>query len=250
MIQQPRPVHWLLALLFAVAVHTLALLSIDSDQEIVHRAEDAGAQSITIALAPPPKAAEPAPPPEPQPEPELQPEPEPLPSPVKTPEPEKEPKPEPEPEREPELEPEPEPVTEPTPQIVDTNATDVPTEPTEEHSDQDAKQSADRQQAGATGGIQDAPPDYRTQVSAWLERHKEYPMSARRKDEQGMAMVSFTFDRQGNILDYQLLRATGHDSLDQAVAEMLENANPLPKMPEEIAQNRMTWTLPVYFRLN
>src|SRR5690606_32165215 len=103
----------------------------------------------------------------------------------------------------------------------------------EEYSDEDAKQTADRQQAGATGGIQDAPPDYRTQVSAWLERHKEYPMSARRKAEQGMAMVSFTFDRDGNIVHYELLRATGHESLDRAVEEMLEKANPLPKMPDD-----------------
>ncbi|WP_286804844.1 MULTISPECIES: energy transducer TonB [unclassified Marinimicrobium] len=250
MIQQPRPVHWLLALSLAFAVHTLAMVRLDSDRETVHRAEDPGAQSITIALAPPPKPAQPTPAPEPEPQP--QPEPEPLESPVKTPEPEEEPEPQPEPEPEPEPEPKPEPEPEPEvqPEPEQIVETDESTESADEHSDQEAKRTADRQQAGATGGIQDAPPDYRTQVSAWLERHKEYPMRARRKAEQGMAMVSFTFDRDGNILDYELMRPTGHNSLDEAVEEMLEKANPLPKMPDDIAQSRMTWTLPVYFRLN
>ncbi len=92
MIQQPRPIHWLVALSLAIAVHAVAMVRFDSDQETVHRAEDPGAQSITIALAPPPKAAEPEPEPvpEPEPQPEPEPEPEPLESPVKTPEPEEE----------------------------------------------------------------------------------------------------------------------------------------------------------------
>lgn len=250
MILEPRPAHWLLAFTLAAAVHTLAMVRTQSDDEVVHRAEDPGAQSITIALAPPPKAAEPEPEPEPEPEtePTPEPEPEPLESEVKTPEPEEEePEPEPEPDPEPEPEPEPEPQPEPEPESAETEER---AEVAEQGSDRDAKQTADREQAGATGGIQDAPPDYRTEVSAWLERHKEYPMSARRNAEQGMAMVSFTFDRDGNILEYKIMRPTGHDSLDQAVEEMLERADPLPKMPEDLAQNRMTWTLPVYFRLN
>ncbi|HEY7886355.1 MAG TPA: energy transducer TonB [Cellvibrionaceae bacterium] len=241
MIQEPRHTHWLLALLLAVAVHTAAMVRTQSTEDVVHRAEDAGAQSITIALAPPPKAAQPEPTPEPAPAPEPEPVPEPIESSVKIPELDPEPEPETEPEPEPESEPE------IKPEAVETEAQ---TKPAEHASDQITPRAADREQAGATGGIQDAPPDYRAQVSAWLERHKEYPMSARRKAVQGMAMVSFTFDREGRIIEYHLLRPTGHDSLDKAVTNMLEKANPLPKMPSDITQTRMTWTLPVYFRLN
>ncbi|MGQ9426522.1 energy transducer TonB [Gilvimarinus sp. F26214L] len=110
--------------------------------------------------------------------------------------------------------------------------------------------ASERVQAGASGGIQDAPPDYRDAVSAWLERHKQYPLSARQKAQQGMAMVSFTFDRHGRIIDYKLRRPTGHDDLDRAVEDMLERASPLPPIPDHIPHQQMTWTLPVYFRLS
>ncbi|MGD8176098.1 energy transducer TonB [Marinimicrobium sp. ARAG 43.8] len=247
---QPQTLHWVVALTAAAAVHVMVMVRMGVEPPVTQRAEDPGAHSITIALAPPPKPAAPEPvaapeaQSEPQPEPERAPEPEPLESPVKAPELEEEPEPEPEPE--PKEAPEPQPEPQPEPEEV----ADADTESRDRASDETAQQTADRKQAGATGGIQDAPPDYRTEVSAWLERHKEYPMSSRRKAEQGMAMVSFTFDREGNILEYTLLRPTGHASLDEAVQAMLERADPLPKMPEHLTQARMTWTLPVYFRLN
>lgn len=242
MIRQPRNSHWVAAFVCAVAVHAVAMVRLGWESTTPHRAEDPGAQSITIALAPPPAVKPEARTPSPQ-QPAAIPEPEPLESAVKKPEQEQQKAPEPEREPEPE-EPETEAPTDPQESREET------AEPREETIDPSAKQTADRVQAGATGGIQDAPPDYRAEVSAWLERHKEYPMSARRKAEQGMAMVSFTFDREGKILDYRLLRPTGHESLDRAVEEMLKRADPLPKMPEHLIQARMTWTLPVYFRLN
>jgi TonB family protein len=104
-------------------------------------------------------------------------------------------------------------------------------------------------QPSGGGGMGDASPNYQAEVRAWLDRHKEYPVMARRRGQEGMAMVTFTFDRNGRILAYGLERETGHENLDQAVGDMIERADPLPAMPVDLAQNRMTWTMPVYFQL-
>ncbi|MEO3433299.1 TonB family protein [Inquilinus sp. CAU 1745] len=91
--------------------------------------------------------------------------------------------------------------------------------------------------------------DYAAALSAWLERYKEYPRRAQSRRYEGIATLRFTVDRQGNVLSYRIDESSGHAALDRAVEEMIERAQPLPPMPEEITTAQMEVVLPVAFRL-
>ena len=89
---------------------------------------------------------------------------------------------------------------------------------------------------------------WRGAVSAWLQSHKSYPDDARERGEEGAALVRFTVDRSGRILEFALVRGTGSASLDAAVARMLTGAQ-LPAFPSGMTQDRTTVTVQVRYAL-
>lgn len=99
--------------------------------------------------------------------------------------------------------------------------------------------------ASASGGVA----DYMSQLRAWLEQHKEYPSRARRRRIEGTALLVFVMDRGGNVLSHRIERSAGDPSLDTAVAEMIERAQPLPRIPESFEQARLEVRVPVQFLL-
>lgn len=231
MMQTPKFIsrrHWIWALGLAALFHAaLFLRFINAPDTVV--AVDSGAQAITIALAPKP-APEPVAEPEPEPKPQAKPKPDPVP----VPEPRPQPKPEPIPEPLPSPVPEPEPATAKPPPPKQTVH---------------AEQTAPKTQSGATGGLRDTPPDYRAILSAWLERHKDYPRRARRLGQEGTVVLHFVMDRSGRVLEWDVRSSSGHRLLDSAVEEMIQRANPLPAMPESMTVSRLELTVPVNFAL-
>lgn len=97
----------------------------------------------------------------------------------------------------------------------------------------------------AAGGVA----DYMSQLRAWLEQHKEYPNRARRRRIEGTALLVFVMDRGGNVLSHRIERSAGDPSLDHAVQEMIERAQPLPRIPEDFQQAQLEVRVPVQFLL-
>lgn len=89
---------------------------------------------------------------------------------------------------------------------------------------------------------------WRGAVSAWLQSHKTYPDEARQRGEEGSALVRFTVDRSGHVLEFTLVRGTGSASLDAAVGRMLTGAQ-LPAFPAAMTQDRTTVTVQVRYAL-
>ena len=112
--------------------------------------------------------------------------------------------------------------------------------------DQSAAGSGD---STAGGGQPGASADFSALIPAWLEKHKKYPRRARTRRQQGTAILSFVIDRQGNVLDYRITKSSGHRLLDSEVADMIERANPVPTMPNEMRGDQMELVVPVAFFL-
>jgi protein TonB len=91
-------------------------------------------------------------------------------------------------------------------------------------------------------------PGWRNALASWLEAHKTYPDEARRRGEQGGAVVRFTVDRGGQVLGVQLVSGTGSTSLDDAVERMLRGAR-LPAFPPGMDQAQVTVTVQIRYRL-
>jgi len=87
--------------------------------------------------------------------------------------------------------------------------------------------------------------NYQGLVAARLARFKRFPPEARRRREQGSALVSFTIDSTGRETSVRLIRGTGFAALDEEVEAMVRRASPFPPPPREI-----TFSAPVSFHLN
>lgn len=106
-------------------------------------------------------------------------------------------------------------------------------------------------QAGATTGISTAnvEADYLATLASWLARHKRYPRSARRRNLEGVATLTFTMNAAGKVLRYEVVRSSGYDVLDREVINMLQRAEPLPALPQDLRRANMDVTIPIRFEL-
>ena len=89
---------------------------------------------------------------------------------------------------------------------------------------------------------------YRALLSAWLESHKRYPDAARQRGEEGRAVLRFSVDRSGRVLDYAVTSSSGYPDLDQSVEEMMRGAN-LPPFPAGMTQPQMQVSVTIRFSL-
>ncbi|KIP76467.1 MULTISPECIES: energy transducer TonB [Vibrio] len=84
-------------------------------------------------------------------------------------------------------------------------------------------------------------------LHAHLEREKRYPRQARRLKKKGMPVIRFTMDREGSVLDVELVKSSGTASLDREAIELVGRAQPLVKPPSSVKGARLTLTLPINF---
>ena len=89
---------------------------------------------------------------------------------------------------------------------------------------------------------------YRALLSAWLESHKRYPDAARQRGEEGRAVLRFSVDRSGRVLDYAVTSSSGYPDLDQSVEEMMRGAT-LPPFPVGMPQREMQVSVTIRFSL-
>ena len=89
---------------------------------------------------------------------------------------------------------------------------------------------------------------YRALLSAWLESHKRYPDAARQRGEEGRAVLRFSVDHSGRVLDFAVTSSSGYPDLDQSVEEMMRGAA-LPPFPAGISQPRMDVSVTIRFSL-
>ncbi len=166
------------------------------------------------------------------------------------------PEPEPEPVREP-IQPV-SPPEQPTAPVVETTPTPKPDQlsPSEQAvapaSQTDAsQQTTETGSSFAVAGTADAAvqSSYKAQLSSWLARHKRYPRSARRRRLEGVALLTFTLNADGEVLQFEVTESAGYEVLDREVINMLKRAEPLPRFPAGLNQTVREFEIPIRFEL-
>ncbi|MBV1789622.1 energy transducer TonB [Marinobacterium sp. D7] len=262
--------HWLIALFVALLLHLSLLVVVlaadnadgardEGEQGIeidlgmlgdLGQAEDTREETVVETVVKAPSEPEPEVPP-PEPEPVKAPEPvveaPPPPPEIQTPVVEaKRELPKPQPKRQPQKpEPAPEPVTAPT--QAETASRNAKAADRAQQAQQ--KLSTGRADAMTQGGNAAVRQSWYARLAAELARHKRYPLSARRRGQEGIAKISFLVNRKGEVLEYTISESSGYKLLDQAVIDMLMKAKPLPAFPAEMKQDEIRITLPVEFSL-
>lgn len=90
---------------------------------------------------------------------------------------------------------------------------------------------------------------YRQLVAAHLQRFKQYPLGAKAAGQQGVARVSFTLGRGGQVMSSGLGGSSGHAALDAETVAMVRRAQPFPAFPPELKQGSMSFSAPVAFHI-
>jgi TonB family protein len=129
----------------------------------------------------------------------------------------------------------------PSTESVAAEATAMPTS--------EAAQQSDRSMTLAQGtgaSKQRVKTTWQKELVAHLDHHKRYPTD--RSDVSVKIMVSFEIDRSGHIISSTIVQGSGYPEFDQAALAMLKRSDPVPPPPPLVADEGLTFTLPVVFR--
>jgi TonB family protein len=61
--------------------------------------------------------------------------------------------------------------------------------------------------------------------------------------------VGFTLDRLGHVVSAEIRQGSGDPAFDQAALAMLRRADPVPPPPPLVADDGLSFTLPVVYRV-
>lgn len=103
--------------------------------------------------------------------------------------------------------------------------------------------------AGAEGGSPAEEAGFLAAVQAWLEQHKRYPRRSRLRNETGVVLVRFVLLQDGRVREYEVLESSGYATLDGAAAQLIERAQPMPRIPGPLGRAQLELVVPIAFRL-
>jgi TonB family protein len=87
---------------------------------------------------------------------------------------------------------------------------------------------------------------WQKELVAYLDKHKRYPKSATQKNVR--IVVGFELDRVGHVLSMKIVEGSGDPAFDEAALDMIRRSDPVPAPPPLIADEGLSFSLPVIFR--
>jgi len=112
-----------------------------------------------------------------------------------------------------------------------------------------AEREAPAASAVSAGATAAAIASYSQLVAAHLQRFKQYPPAAKAAGQQGIARLSFSISRGGQVLGSRLAGSSGHAALDGETLAMVHRAQPFPSFPPEMKQGSMSFNVPMQFSI-
>jgi periplasmic protein TonB len=88
---------------------------------------------------------------------------------------------------------------------------------------------------------------WQKELIAHLDRHKRYP--AERVLKSAEILVGFVLDRMGHVLSASIVKGSGDQVFDDAALAMVRRSDPVPPPPPAVADETLSFTLPVIFRV-
>lgn len=85
------------------------------------------------------------------------------------------------------------------------------------------------------------------ELAAHFNKFKRYPSDRVMKAAQ--VVVSFALDRIGHVVSARVVKGSGDPSFDEAAVDMLRRSDPVPPPPPLVADEGLTFTLPVIFHV-
>jgi periplasmic protein TonB len=140
-------------------------------------------------------------------------------------------------------------VEEPPPPTVAEQADAVPEQKPPERLEKE-RPPAPRTTTRVQSGAPRVEPTWQAVLLRHLENYKRYPQSAQAQGEQGIAVLRFTVDRDGRVLEHRIVQSSSYADLDNEAMAMIERAQPLPAFPPSMTESKLDLTVPIRFSLH
>jgi len=88
---------------------------------------------------------------------------------------------------------------------------------------------------------------WQKELVSHLDKHKRYPAHGSRKTVE--ITVNFVLDRVGHVVSTSIVKGSGDPAFDEAAVAMIRRSDPVPAPPPLIADEGLSFTLPVIFRV-
>ena len=88
---------------------------------------------------------------------------------------------------------------------------------------------------------------WQKELIAHLDKHKRYPHERTQKSAE--IVVNFTLDRVGHVISATVVKGSGDPVFDEAALAMIHRSDPVPPPPPLVADEGLSFTLPVIFRV-
>lgn len=86
---------------------------------------------------------------------------------------------------------------------------------------------------------------WQKELLSHLDKHKRYP--AGRAVRPAEIVVNFVIDRIGHVVSMRIVRGSGDAAFDEAALAMVRRSDPMPQPPPLVADQGLTFALPVIF---
>lgn len=104
--------------------------------------------------------------------------------------------------------------------------------------------------SGTETGGEEVVRRYEQMLSAWIERHKIYPLEAQENGIEGNVLLRIRINRQGTIQYITVERGSGSPLLDSAVVQTARASNPVPVVPTDYpGGDYLEFRVPMQFQL-
>ncbi|MGN8000186.1 energy transducer TonB family protein [Sphingomonas sp. 22176] len=91
--------------------------------------------------------------------------------------------------------------------------------------------------------------NWQSELLGHLKRFLRYPRPSQSAREEGIAKVTITVDRQGQVLGARLARGSGYPMLDGEAVAMMRRGSPVPPPGADIPGDPVIVTIPILFSL-
>ena len=88
---------------------------------------------------------------------------------------------------------------------------------------------------------------WQKELAVHLNKYKRYPED--RVQQNAEVIVSFVLDRVGHVVSKHIVKGSGDPSFDAAALDMLQRSDPVPPPPPLLADEGLTFSLPVIFQV-
>ncbi|VUD52652.1 hypothetical protein TDB9533_01673 [Thalassocella blandensis] len=90
---------------------------------------------------------------------------------------------------------------------------------------------------------------YYTQLAKYTHKFLQYPQRAWDRGREGNIRLRVTIDRDGKVINTELLEEARYRSLNREAQDAVKRASPYPPMPEEVSGKDYSFTFRVAFKI-